>query len=177
MTGVAPQPGEMLLVGQELLDCATTALALTAAGAPQRVAMYTGIEVTWEHCDCGVLGLHIPRSYPSDAFPDQKVRGPFKTGEGCGAPFTVVEYVLTVLRCVPTGDGARPPTPGALALAMATDLDDRQAVLWGTKCCLAARLHHIGDQLAVGEGGACAGSELHVFVAFSNCQGCPDGVF
>jgi hypothetical protein len=177
VTGVAPQPGEFFLVGEALLDCVTTALAATAAGAPQRVSWYVGAEATWDSCDCGLLALHVPRTYQSETFPDQKLRPPFRMGQ-CTTPYTVAEYVVTVVRCVPSNnDQGDPPPAGAMALAMATDLDDRQAVLWGVQCCLAERLHMLGDQLAVGESGACAGSELHVFVPFSNCQGCPEGVF
>ena len=177
MSGLAPEPGAYFEVGEQLLECVATALAGTLAGVPDRVCWYPGAESTWDSCPCGLLALHVPRSFPSDTFPNQKVAPPFKAAEGCGSPFTVVEYVLTVLRCVPTGDGERPPSCTALAQAMAQDLDDRQAVLFGVKCCLAQRLHAIGDQLAVGESGQCAGSELHVLVAFSNCVACPPGVF
>ena len=173
----APADGEFLLVAQELLDCAALALDTTAAGRPPRICLYPGAEPTWDACDCGMLALHVPRNYPSDRFPDQKVAPPFKPGAGCSIPFTVVEYVVTVLRCVPGNDNDRPPSCDRLNASMATQLDDRQAVLWGVQCCLESRTHMISDQLAVGEQGGCAGSELHVFVAFSNCKPCPDGFF
>lgn len=176
MSGVAPAAGEFYLVAQDLLDCNATALGSTAAGAPERRCIYTGSELAWDACDCGTLSVHVPRTYLSETFPDIKLRPPFK-GD-CQIPFTVVEYVITILRCVPgMGPNAAPPACSELNLAAATDLDDRQAVLFGTRCCLAARMHMIGEQLAVGEQGQCAGSELHVFVPFSNCVACPDGVF
>ena len=177
MSGIAPAAGEFLLVAQELLDCAETALGTTAAGIPPRVCLYPGAEPTWDACDCGMLAIHVPRNYLSASFPDVKVRPPFRPKE-CQIPFTVVEYVVTVLRCVPgNDDSGRPPSCDRLNASMATQLDDRQAVLWGVQCCLDSRLHMIGDQLAVGEQGGCAGSELHVFVAFANCEPCPDGLF
>ena len=175
MSGAAPQPGDMYLTGRSLLDCAATALGTTAAGTPPRVCFVVGAELPWDNCQCGSLTVHVPRSYPSEHFPDAKVVGPFKD---CTTPFTVVEYVLTVLRCVPQSDDAgNPPSCDAVELAAATDMDDRTAVLWGTQCCLQQRMHMVGDQLGLGESGTCAGSELHVFVPLSNCWPCPDGMF
>jgi hypothetical protein len=170
---VAPAPGEFFLVAQDLLDCASAALATTAAGVPDRVCMYPGQEPTWDNCDCGLLAVHVPRNYASESFPDQKVRGTFRPG-ACGTPWTVAEYVVTVLRCTPANDDqGNPPSCEALAQSMETQLADRQAVLWGVLCCLGERPYLLGEQLALGDNGACAGSELHVFVPFSNCHPCP----
>lgn len=154
----------------EILQCVRKALAETEAGAPPRACVVPGAELLWDDCDCGLLAVTTLRAYPSDSFPVLKQTGPFNR---CNAALTVVEYVVTVLRCVPmSDDNGHPPPCEDLTEASIRDLEDRWAVQRGVRCCLDGTMHLIQEQLAIGEQGRCAGSELHVFVALPNCEAC-----
>lgn len=159
-----------------LLDCVGEQLAATTSGAPARALVSPGQEIAWDDCECGQLSVHMPRAYPSDTFPVLKQVGPF---DRCEAKFTVVEYVVTILRCVPVSkDRGDPPTAAELTAASRVDHEDRWAVRRGVACCFEAEdprrrtLRLLQEQLAVGSEGECMGSELHLFVAFANCDPC-----
>lgn len=163
-------------MAKRLLTCVHEQLAATTAGAPARAMVVTGAEIAWDDCECGQLTVHMLRTYPSDQFPVLKQVGPF---DRCEAAYTVAEYVVTILRCVPVQDDTgRAPTPAAMDAAAQVDHEDRWAVRRGVACCFenddprrrTKRL--IQEQLAVGDEGQCAGSELHLFVAFNNCVEC-----
>jgi hypothetical protein len=163
-------------MAERLLDCAGAQLAATEAGAPGRALVAVGSEIAWDDCECGQLSVHVLRTYQSDAFPLQKQTGPFTR---CHANFSVVEYVVTILRCIPVqGDHGEPPTPAAMTAAARVDFEDRAAVARGVACCFEAddpraptnRLFL--DQIATPAEGMCAGSELHLLVGFNNCVPC-----
>jgi len=179
MAGPTPAPGALLDIGNRLLECASAALAETEAGAPGFSYMIPGADLAWDYCMCpdGQLTVHIRTSYPS-ASPELVQ---LLTTDTCGAPWTVVEYVVTVLRCVPTQeDDGHPPPPAAMTAAAEVDWADREAVLRAVKCCQlddgdTRRLHPsmiVQEQLGVGNDGGCAGSELHVLVGIPNCGEC-----
>lgn len=161
-----------------LLECVAAELAAASdLGAPPRVLVSPGAEIAWDDCECGQLTVHTLRSYPSDKFPIIKQVGPFTQ---CEATNTVVEYVVTILRCVPASqDDGTPPDAAALTDASRQDHLDRWAVRRGVACCFEATddpraptTRLIQEQLAVGSEGLCMGSELHLFVAFPNCLTC-----
>lgn len=156
-------------MANQLLQCAAGVLDETPARAPQRQCVVYGSELVWDECDCGLLAVHVPQIFPSDTFPVVR-----QAPAACNAPWMVAEYVITILRCVPQPDNqGRPPKCDEIEPAAARDFSDRWAVMRGVQCCLADyRMHVIAGQLAVGEAGACAGSELHVFVATANCVDC-----
>lgn len=163
-------------MANRLLLCVSERLAATPDGAPARSMVIPGAQVAWDQCQCGQLTVHTRTAYPSDNFPAQKLTGSF---DKCPATWLVVEYVITVLRCVPVQDNrGNPPAPDALHAAAERDLLDRHAVRRGVTCCFAdenpalrtPRLQQ--EQLAVGVEGQCMGSELHVLVALRNCEDC-----
>jgi hypothetical protein len=153
-----------------LRDCVVAELADTPAGAPEWRAVVTGQTIIPEHCHCGQLTIHVPSMYPSDAFPDPQERPRGNCNE---AKFTAVEYVITVLRCQPQlDDQGRPPAMAEMEAAAQTDFNDRYAMRKAATCCFSNRIWYMGQHLAVGEEGTCAGSELHLLVAALNCEGC-----
>lgn len=176
MTAQTPLPAFMFDMASKLLVCVSAQLAETEAGSPAWTAVIPGEEVAWDSCHCGQLSVHVLRAFPSDHFPIPKTDPPFSN---CQAQQTVVEYVVTILRCVPVQDDAGIPPPAAkLTEAAQVDFMDRWAVMRGVMCCFdqfdvsSAPMRLINEQLAVGNQGGCAGSELHVFVGFNNCDAC-----
>lgn len=181
MTGVGTiRRTDLLYWADRLLTCAAAALATTEAGAPDRQVIATGSELVWDECECGMLAVQTPRTFPSDQFPIVKQSGPFNRCHG--AIFTVVQYQVSILRCVAgiEGDAEAPPAAKMTEDSM-VDLSDRWAVRRGVECCLAqeatsnpgtAPLYLLGEQLALGEGGRCAGSQLNVMLALKNCEPC-----
>src|SRR5688500_5709375 len=123
-------------MAQRLLECVAQELAATPTGAPPRMLVATGAEIAWDECECGQLTVHMLRAYPSDQFPVIKQVGPFTS---CEAHHTVVEYVITILRCVPgSQDDGTPPVPAHVTAAAEVDHMDRWAVRRGVVCCFAA---------------------------------------
>lgn len=171
-------PGTLAAVGEALLECVSAELADTAAGAPAHAYLVPGSQVAFDRCHCGgQLTIHIRSMWPSEVFPAQVL-----TPLSCAAPFTAVEYVVTVLRCAPTvaPDGKSPPTGAQIEAAAVTDWADREAVRRGVLCCQlsdpdrrkAQLKMALQEHLGVGAEGQCVGSELHVVVGFPNCEEC-----
>lgn len=171
-------PGTLRAVGEALLECVSEQLAATPAGAPAHAFLVPGAQVAFDRCQCdGQLTVHVRTSYPSEVFPAQIL-----TTAACSAPYTAVEYVVTVLRCVATS-GPTPrsfPTAAQIQADAVTDWSDREAVLRGVLCCQlsdpdrrkAPLKMTVQEQLGVGAEGQCAGSELHVVIGFPNCEEC-----
>ncbi len=155
-------------VANQLLECAAGQLAETPSGAPDRQCVVYGSELIWDECDCGLLAVHVPQIFFSETFPNIRL-----ASSNCNSPFVVAEYVVSILRCVPQPDAnGNPPDCPKVSAAAHIDFTDRWAVWRGVACCLGSRLHLVQQQLAIGEAGACAGSQLHVLVASSNCVDC-----
>ena len=153
-----------------LLDCVAGELEQTTAGAPDWQSVVAGQTIPDEACHCGQLSVHVPQMWPSDQFPEPVAR---PRGVKCDAAYTVVEYVVTVLRCAPQPDDqGRPPLAAELTAAAQLDFSDRYAMRKGATCCFANRLWVMSQHIAIGEMGACAGSELHCLVALPNCEDC-----
>jgi hypothetical protein len=164
--------------GERLLSCIHQTLADTDAGAPERHCQVPGGIIAWDDCDCGgQLTVHVATEYPADTFPLQKLTGPFN----CTTRLTVVEYVATILRCVPTQtDHGHSPSCVKQSAAAHQAAQDRWALRRGAMCCFAAdnRLSApevlLQEARSIGGEGKCAGSEVHVLVGFSNCVACDD---
>lgn len=184
MTGVGTiRRDDLFYWADRLLTCAAAQLDLTEAKAPGRKAVVVGAELVHDECDCaGLLAVQTPRIFLSDSFPVPKQTGPFNRCHG--SIFTVVQYQVSILRCVaqPEGEDEAPSAARMTADSM-IDLSDRWAIRRGVECCLAAEaetnpgtapLYLLGEQLALGEGGRCAGSMLNVMVALKNCLSCDD---
>lgn len=177
--GAITAAGVVEATAQMLLECASEALAGTDAGAPPAAYLVPGAQVAWDHCACeGQLTVHVQTAYPSDNFPDQALRT-----QGCTTAFTVVHYVVTILRCAPGSDDEMgPPTPAEMTAAALLDFADRAAVRQGVACCLLGLAVEdrrrpgppwvMQEQLGVGAEGGCVGSELHVLVGHLNCDAC-----
>lgn len=184
MPGATIQKADLFAWADRLLTCAAASLdANTDAGAPDRKAVVPGSDLVWDECECGLLAVQTPRIFLSDSFPIVKQTGPFNRCHG--AIFTVVQYQVSILRCVTQPEGnEEAPAASAMTGDSIIDLEDRWAVRRGVECCLAkeaddhpgtAPLYLIGEQLALGEGGKCAGSQLNVMVALKNCVDCSPG--
>lgn len=164
-------------MSNRLLQCVSAQLAETTAGSPARALVIPGAQVAWDVCECGQLTVHLRTMYPSDSFPAQKLSAPF---EKCDpAAWSVAEFVVTILRCVPVQDNrGNPPAAAELHAAALTDQIDRWAVRRGVTCCFededprAPTPRLLQEQLAVGAEGRCMGSELHVLVGLRNCEAC-----
>jgi hypothetical protein len=184
----SPQPTAVYDMAAGLLEAACTELDLFKAqdlgfasypGCPPRKCVVPGRELTWDDCDCGLLGVNIVTAYPSENFPFQL--GGNGPSTSCSVPWLVVHYAVTILRCTPTmGDDGKPPPCDALAAAARIDFADRTAIWRGVACYLATpvnsggvvRPHLLQEQLSIGEQGACSGSELHVLVGLNLCVPC-----
>jgi hypothetical protein len=158
--------GELHATKLGLLGCVAAQIAVTPEGAPDRACVVPGGEVAWDDCECGQLTVHHTAVYPSRSFPEPDLAAPFTK---CDPPFWVAEVVITMVRCVPHGDGENPPSCEGLEAAAAVQDRDIEAMQMGVTCCLAGQFHQMRDHLTLGPSGACSGSELHVLVGFGNC--------
>lgn len=182
MTVGTIRKADLFTWADRLLQCSAAMLdAETDAGAPARQAVAVGSDLVWDECECGLLAVQTVRIFLSDNFPVVKQAGPFNRCHG--AIFTVVQYHVSILRCVaqPRGNEEAPSAADMTNDSM-IDLEDRWAIRRGVECCLAdeadtnpgtAPQYLLGEQIALGEGGKCAGSQLAVLVALKNCLECP----
>jgi hypothetical protein len=151
-----------------------TDLALTPAGAPDRIEIVNGA-VAWDECACGDLLLSVPRVYSSKDFPqpnsDSRTR--------CVDVLIVAEMTLDIVRCVPTpDDNGSPPTAADIIVAAATAFTDLSVVRDSVKCILddlfntgQIQDYLVGMSTPLGPSGGCGGSELDFFVSWLGC-GC-----
>jgi hypothetical protein len=183
VTAATPQRSDFFHWADRLLQCSRASLeANTDAGEPKRVSVVVGSDLVWDECDCGgLLAVQLIRAFPSETFPIIKQNGPFNR---CVIPRTVVQYHVSILRCVaqPSGFDAAPPA-AKMTEDAERDYADRWAILRGVTCCLDqetrndpgnAPVYILGEQIALGEGGKCAGSQLAVFLGLPNCVPCQD---
>lgn len=174
-------------IAERLLDCALAAVTDTPSGAPGRACVVHGA-VAWDDCECGQLTVAIAGISPSAQFPTLALApgpsGPMQSR--CGAPLLVIEYNVTMLRCMATTDdaGSAPPCDllGSDAQIAARDA---WAVRTGIVCCLQEMRTErdergatyisewtTGVQSMVGPAGRCGGSNLQVFVGIQNGCNC-----
>lgn len=151
-----------------IAECITERLAETSAGIPKRVCIYPGV-VAWDDCQCGMLALTTTRLFPSGTFPEQGVA---RISE-CGFPYMVANLEISILRCIPSGDGRTPPTCTQLGNATQTQYEDAFAVWQGTLCCLRTlkdagfvQEWNISLQSFIGPQGMCGGSTLNVDLGY-----------
>lgn len=157
-------------VAADLLECARAELAGTAAGAPERRCVVPGGAASFEDCCAGQLTVHARRTFASSSFPNED-----RAVQPCFAGLVAVEYVVTILRCAPTGKGPKPPTCEQLDASARTTMADAAAVRRGVACCLHENRQKVvavlGAQPFVAPQGGCVGSELSVTVGLFD--GCP----
>jgi hypothetical protein len=167
-------------LARALLECACTTLA---DECPERHCVVPGQQVSWENCCAGKTGgqltVHVAQAYPSRTFPDPDLRRP----ANCDAPYTVLEVVVTILRCTPVGTGQHAPKCEELDANAQLTLRDLERVRDSVACCLLQEealrallrgpyAWAFGQQLSLGPDGGCAGSELHVLVGMLHCREC-----
>lgn len=164
-------------IAESLRSCAMVRLAMTTGGVPNRSCVVPG-EVAWDECQCGMLAVSIRRLYSSRVFPgDASQDGEFGA---CDIPYTVIEYAITIARCVAvTDDAGNPPPCSALDSAAQIWAEDAMAVRNGVGCCLADMIdantiaeYTLEEQVSVGPAGGCVGSELKALVGIINKCNC-----
>lgn len=135
--------------------------------------------IAWDDCQCGQLVISEVRRFPSREFPLEEV----DHQEHCGEPWIVVEYIMSLTRCVPISSASgQAPTMaqlGTAAFQLSKDMTDLRRAVY---CCLQALYDDLGDetidafqlgaQPTIGPEGGCAGSELTVLVGWTNDCGC-----
>lgn len=157
---------------------------------PPRSCVIAG-GIAWDDCECGQLVVTIRETYPSTAFPQRIAESADATSQSrCGAPLKVFEFLVSMLRCAPTGHNEHPPTCAELDQAAQVATIDAHAVRTGVFCCLrdlaqtrdeanAKQIHDftIAAHPMTGPAGACQGSELRVLVGINNPCPCqpPEG--
>lgn len=178
-------------MAEHLLDCAFLGLESTPAGAPGRACIVPGQEPAfYECCDSGQLTLNMLRTFETNQFPSISVAGggpvgSFVTANACGLPWSVVEYLLTIVRCVPgiqdSGGGrVRYPSCESLSDSARKTFKDQEVIRRSLKCCLSeldkrVNAWAMGEAFSIGPEGNCAGTGIRVFVGFMNCRPCDDG--
>jgi hypothetical protein len=144
-------------------ECVRPELAATTEGAPDRVCLLVPGQIVWDDCHCGQFAQTITTTNVSRNPPQ-----PAADMGQCQTPYLVVNVISSIVRCVPTSDdGGGPPTCADLLAAARQLEEDKAAVRRGVTRCLCNLLStdtvlgfSVGEQTAVGEQGACAGSEL-----------------
>lgn len=175
-------------IAERLRECVHDRLGSTPEGAPPRSCVIAG-SIAWDDCECGQLVVAMRRQYFSSNFPNEAPAPPAPPGHGrCGPPLLVAEYVISILRCAPSGgDDPNPPTCEALDAAAQSAAHDAWAVRWGAHCCLKEWRGSNDPEVSitdflfrgqpfVGPMGMCQGSELTVLVGIINaCPPCDEG--
>lgn len=169
-------------VARALLDCICLALDSTSAGCPTRRCVVPGSEADFTSCCGGPKGgqltINVENVYSSRTFPI-----PDTTTNVCDAPYDVVSYRVTILRCVPMGDIDHAPSCEQLESAALTTFVDQFVVREAVRCCLenidsfeaVAGFNYrwmLDEQPTVGVEGGCAGSALRVLIGLGACHDC-----
>lgn len=167
-------------VAQAIIDCVYAAVDHDAPNAINRKGVVPG-DIAWDDCQCGQLVISENRRFPSRNFPLEEVD---HTAD-CGEPWLIIEYTLSLTRCV-AGPAQNKLSPAiadlsASALQLSEDMTKtRTAVL----CCLAALYDEfnpansridafeLGAQTTVGPEGGCVGHELLLWVGWTQDCGC-----
>lgn len=133
-------------------------------------------EHAWDNCQCGLLVVSETRRFGSRDFPLEEID---REAE-CGEPWLVVDYLLSLTRCVPVPDDqGNPPSIEALQASAEQLSADMTTVRRAVQCCLdeAYRTNtllawQLGPQSVVGPLGDCAGFTLQIFAGWTNDCGC-----
>lgn len=166
-------------VAQAVVDCVYDAVEHVAPNAINRKGVVPG-DIAWDDCQCGQLVISENRRFPSRNFPLEEVD---HTAD-CGEPWLIVEYTLSLTRCVPgTTANAKSPTVASLSAAAELLSDDMSRARKAVMCCLTnlydelgmgdrIEAFELGMQNTVGPEGDCAGHELLFWVGWTQDCGC-----
>lgn len=153
-------------IGTSLLTQVSDALALTAAGRPNRVVSVAGAEVPWDECDCGMLAFSVNNRYIALQFPVPAI----DQLQNCDTQYVVIDAALTIVRCVarPSDNGVS-PKPAAMNADFAVAESDA-FTLWNTANCALSAMRDssprviadviVNQCVPLGAQGGCAGSQL-----------------
>lgn len=183
-------PFAMHDIATKIKDCIVPYLEGTTEGLPDRVCVTAGL-IAWDDCECGQLAVTMVRKNEVNTPNVPRTAAPDPGRRGCGPPLMQMDFLVSMLRCAPTGPEneagiAEPPSCQQLDDAARIATEDAWAVMAGTICCLSAAVKDrlpngthlytdftIGTQTFVGPNGACMGSELPVSVVIQNgCYPC-----
>jgi len=166
-----PQELSFYTIPNILLTDIAAALATTPGGPVERACVVPAA-IAWDHCDCGALYIAVNKWFLSETFPIN-AQGADPRTTPCELPWLVGDIVIQVMRCAPQPIGREiAPTCAALdnaAMILAVDayvtLHTALSTLCGLKEDDIIIDFSFGEQTASGPEGACAGSEIHAFVA------------
>lgn len=174
-------------IAEHIKECVLAWLETTSHGLPERACVISG-ELAWDECECGQLTVAIQNEYEASgtSIPRSATETPGR--RACGPPLYTANYMVTMLRCAPTGTNTDPPLCDELEAFARMTTEDAWAVRAGVICCLdeaiSTRLPNgtkmyrdfvVGVQTRVGPRGACGGSELPVSVTIDNgCYPCSE---
>lgn len=158
-----------------IVNCAYDAVDHDGDLAINRRGVVIG-DIAWDDCQCGQLVISETRTFPSRAFPLEEI----DHSAECGEPWLIVEYTLSLTRCVPgTTKNAASPTIASLSAAAQQASKDKTDVRRAVMCCLGVAYDNhtleafeLGAQTAVGPEGGCAGHELILWVGWTQDCGC-----
>jgi hypothetical protein len=169
-------------VARALLDCACLALSSTSAGCPSRRCVVPGAEIEFVDCcggaNGGQLTINLESVYASRQFPV-----PDSVANRCDAPYEVVTYSITILRCVPTGDFDHAASCEQLESVAQTTFIDQYVLREAIRCCLedeesfasVAGYNYrwvLDEHPTLGPEGGCVGSTLRVIIGLGACHNC-----
>lgn len=172
-------------IAQHIKECVLERLATTTDGVPDRACVISG-ELAWDNCECGQLTVAIIDEYESSGTSLARSTTESPGRRECGPPLYTANYVVTMLRCAPTGTTTGPPTCDELEAFARGATEDAWAVRAAVICCLSSAIKDrlpngtklyrdfvVGTQTRVGPQGACGGSALPVAVTIDNgCYPC-----
>lgn len=145
------------------------ALAGTLGGQPDRACVVPGA-IAWDQCDCGQLAISSSRWFYSENFPIET--GPGTQTTPCMMPYLVGEFVIQLIRCMPSPQGRDTFVAcSRLSAAARILIEDAYVVLATTRDILCVLRSNdtiveftFGEQTSVGPEGGCGGTELRVLV-------------
>jgi hypothetical protein len=172
-------------IAQHIKACVLERLETTTDGLPERACVISG-ELAWDACECGQLTVAILNEYEASATGVARSTTDTPGRRACGPPLFSIQYMVTMLRCAPTGSNTEPPTCDELELFARGATEDAWAVRAAVICCLdeaisqrlpnGTKLYRdftVGTQTRIGPQGACGGSQLPVSVIIDNgCYPC-----
>lgn len=152
-----------------LVSGIAAALAGTVGGSPNRACVVPGA-IAWDQCDCGQLAVSTSRWFYSENFPIDT--GPGTQSTPCMMPYLVGEFIIQLVRCIPSPEGRDLfVTCSKLSAAVRILIEDAYVVLESTKNILCElRSDDIiidftfSEQISIGPEGGCGGTELRILV-------------